>query len=335
MELNYPKIVCVGSNIESKIVLKRFIDNKIKISGLVSLPLESAENVSDFADITELAKREEIEVIITKDINCTKTLEKIRNLKPDFIFVLGWSQIFKKDLLSIPKSFVVGSHPSPLPLRKGRAPLPWAILGGYKENAVTLFEMSTKIDEGKILIQKFYKIPDDINVTKLYEINSKKLAESFHELYKNIVNGSITYKKSINNKEESFRGKRIPEDGFLEFNHSAKYLHNLISAITHPYPGSYFYYGKNIIHCFSSNPYSGPERVGVIGQIVGKTKSGIIVYTNEGCIELQELFMNGKPVGTNIFTTGEVLNYRLHDQIYSLKKQIDYLESKIIAMEDK
>jgi methionyl-tRNA formyltransferase len=332
MELEKPRIVCVGSNIESFEVIKFFKKNNVKVTGLVCLPKRLATNISDYFDMKD-AVDDNTKIIFTEDINNKKTINSIKKLKPQYIFVLGWSQLFKKELLSIPTAFVVGSHPTPLPLRKGRAPLPWTILGDFTESAVTLFKMTPKIDDGDILIQKYFKIPKNTDVSELYKLSSRKLAESFYELYQNIISNKVRFKKPSKTSKESFRGKRVPEDGFLDFNLASKYLHKLIRAITYPFPGSYFYHGDTPVRCFKSRIYDGPERLGVVGQIVGKTKEGIIVHTSSGAIELEELFIDDKSINNKSFKTGEVLNYRIHDEINSLKKYISYLEKRISALE--
>ena len=117
---------------------------------------------------------------------------------PDYIFVLGWSQIFKENLLSIPNEFIVGSHPSPLPEGRGRAPVPWTIIQEKKESAITLFKMSKGVDSGEILVQKYFEVPTNSYASELYNVVAENLRDAFSEIYDNIISNKIEFKKRRN-----------------------------------------------------------------------------------------------------------------------------------------
>ena len=120
---------------ESDVALRGLIKNKVNVVSLVTLPSKESIGVSDYIDLHPLCESNDIKTIDTKDINSVETCTQIKNEEPDYIFVLGWSQIFKEELLNIPNEFVVGSHPSPLPDGRGRAPVPWTIIQEKKKSA--------------------------------------------------------------------------------------------------------------------------------------------------------------------------------------------------------
>ena len=39
-------------------------------------------------------------------------------------------------------------------------------------------------------------------------------------------------------------GRRRPEDGLIDWSKSAREIHNLVRAVTRPYPGAFFYNGN-------------------------------------------------------------------------------------------
>ena len=71
---------------------------------------------------------------------------------------MGWSQLLKNDILTIPEFGVIGSHPTQLPKYRGRAPIPWTILKKLKHSALTFFFIEEGIDNGDILDQKIFEI---------------------------------------------------------------------------------------------------------------------------------------------------------------------------------
>ena len=95
MDLN---IWCIGSNIESYECLKRFEEEGLYISGLITLPTNSHYLASDYYDLESWWKLRGRDIIITTDVNSDDTILKIRKAKVDVLLTLGWSQIFKKQL---------------------------------------------------------------------------------------------------------------------------------------------------------------------------------------------------------------------------------------------
>lgn len=319
------KVVCLGANLESKIALERLVSNGAEIVGLVTLPSGNSSGVSDYFDLHDYAKSNEIFVIDTIDINSKETVASIKNLNADYLFVLGWSQLLKKSVLNSVKKFVVGSHPTPLPTRRGRAPIPWTILEEASASAVTLFRMSEKIDDGPILIQAPFYIDDNSYAMDVYLKAAEALAFSFYELYCKLNSNQIV---AINEPTQaaSYRGKRTPQDGFIDFSLSGADINRLIRAVSEPFPGAYFYYDDKRIVVWRCSPYEGYERIGPVGQIQTKHDGGIIVRAADCCVRLYNFESDGLNYSVDNFKVGEVLNFRLCDEVYELRKRILYLE---------
>ena len=68
--------MCVGSNLESRVVLEGLIATGAKIVGLVTLP-EGSPAVSDYVDLHPLCEEHGIETIDTANINGRSTIEAI------------------------------------------------------------------------------------------------------------------------------------------------------------------------------------------------------------------------------------------------------------------
>ena len=67
---------------------------------------------------------------------------------------VGWSQILKKNILSIPNKYCIGFHPTKLPHNKGKHPLIWSIINDLKVSSTSFFIMNNKIDDGDLISQK-------------------------------------------------------------------------------------------------------------------------------------------------------------------------------------
>ncbi|MCB1198954.1 MAG: hypothetical protein KDK51_11315, partial [Deltaproteobacteria bacterium] len=100
--------------------------------------------------------------------NINNHVDEIRILKPDFIWSLGWQQIFKKELLTICPC--IGIHESLLPEGAGPVPIANAILHDRPVTGITLFHIDQGMDTGPIIGQlKGTLDPRKVTSTQLYK----------------------------------------------------------------------------------------------------------------------------------------------------------------------
>ena len=316
------KICCIGSNLESFECLKYLIEHDCQIHTLITLPSGQNKNVSDYYDLHDFCKTHDIEVLDTTNVNTERTVRELKALKLDYLFTLGWSQIFGEDFINCFSKFVVGTHPSKLPYGRGRAPLPWTILEGLKTSAVSFFKIDSGVDTGSLIFQRNFDIPPRTYVKNLYSEVAKQLGFGFHEIYKTIANGEkITF---YNQNEESvtIRGKRTPSDGFIEFNSSIDYIEKLIRAVSEPYPGAYCYYKNQKIIFWEVEFEKEIKYSGTLRQILHKQNDGILVQFSDGVLWLKKACdEKGNPFDLKFFRIGDKLGYNLQDEIFNLKNK--------------
>lgn len=325
------RVVCLGSNLESRISLEHLIAQSVNVVGLITLPIGESGAVSDYVDLHPLAESAGIPVIDTVDINASATVDALKELRADYLFVLGWSQLLRSEVICAVAGFVVGSHPTPLPQRRGRAPIPWTILEGSTESAVTLFQMSEKVDDGPILIQTPFKIPSRATAMDVYISAAEALSASFVKLYRALCAGDqLGHPQRI--EESSYRGKRTPQDGYIDFNKPVSDIDRIVRAVSKPFPGAYFYYHDEKVIAWHSSPYDGPERVGISGQILAKNEKGIVVRVKDGCVVLGDLESGGRQLSNADFKLGETLNYRINDELFELRDRVARLERLVVEL---
>lgn len=316
------KIFCIGSNIESYECLKYLVANNCEIDTLITLPGGQNKNVSDYRDLHFFCEEHGINTIDTTNVNSEETVTEIQKHSPDYLFTLGWSQIFRIDFINCFSKFVVGTHPSKLPHGRGRAPLPWTILEDLRSSAVSFFKIDTGVDTGGLIFQRDFDIPPRTYVKDLYAMVGRELSHGFYEIYKSIAsNTAITFSK----QEESgvtVRGKRTPSDGLIEFYHKCKSVEKLIRAVGEPYPGTYSYYKDQKITFWEVEFDSKSIYFGTLGQIHKKGENGILVQFEDGNLWLNKpTGEDGEPISLKFFRVGDKLGYSLQDEIYNLKRQ--------------
>lgn len=100
--------------------------------------------------------------------NINDYLSEMKELEPDFIWSLGWQQMYRKKMFNICP--IIGIHESLLPEGAGAVPIANAILYNKERTGVTLFELDEGMDTGNIIGQlKGLLNPQETTSTKLYE----------------------------------------------------------------------------------------------------------------------------------------------------------------------
>lgn len=279
---------CIGSNIESYECLKKFEEEGLNISGLITLPANSNHLASDYYDLESWWKLKGKDIIVTKDVNSDETILEIRKAKVDVLLTLGWSQIFKKELLS-EIDLVIGSHPTKLPRGKGRAPLPWTLLNGLSHSAVSFFVIDEGVDSGPLILQKEFDFDSNIYVGELYKLVSLYLASGFVEIFRKISNRESLATIEQDTRMESFYAKRRPSDGLLNFNQDSMVVQRIVRALSHPYPGAYTFYRGQLIKVFKATHVDLGEFSALPGQILFQDPEGLVVQCENGQVLLADI----------------------------------------------
>lgn len=168
--------------------------------------------------------------------------EKLIELKPDFLLVVSFGQIIKKDILEIPKIGTVNIHASLLPKYRGASPIQEAILNKETSTGITWMLMNEKMDEGAVITQKTLQISDE----DTYETLSEKLAElSKKYTGETLLNFSMSKTSTPQENVKAIYCKKIKkDDGFIDLKkESAQQIIRKIRAYN-IWPGCYIIWGK-------------------------------------------------------------------------------------------
>jgi methionyl-tRNA formyltransferase len=119
--------------------------------------LEAVRRVSGrgrFRSVPALARAHGVPVLRPLDVNDPAFLEDLRALAPDLVVSVSCPQIFRSDLLSLPRLGCVNVHSALLPEHRGILPTFWAMAEGERETGVTVHFMSPGIDGGEIIARR-------------------------------------------------------------------------------------------------------------------------------------------------------------------------------------
>ncbi len=281
------KILFIGCVKSSEIFLKKLIENRADIVGVVTKS-ESRFN-ADFVDLGEICRQNDIDYLYVKNANDTIAKEYMKSKDSDLIFCLGWSQLLDEEVLDIPRLGCIGFHPAALPFNKGRHPLIWALALGLEETASTLFLMDAKADTGKIVSQKSVKIAYEDDAGSLYDKVMETAVSQLVEVIRDFESGSVNLISHLPDEGNSWR-KRGKEDGKIDWRMSSKNIYNLVRALTRPYVGAHFLYDNDEYKVWKVREvfvkgYENIEPGKVVKVISG---NNFIVKTGDNLIEILE-----------------------------------------------
>jgi methionyl-tRNA formyltransferase len=259
-----------------------------EIVGIVTLPGPNDPNRSGQCSFDEVAARHDAALIETSDINALDTLNAVRKLEPELVFVVGWSQLVHDPFIATAREGVFGMHPTLLPRHRGRAPIPWAILTGLARTGVTLFEIvDATADSGAIVGQVVVEIAPDETATTLFA----RLADAHVELTREFVPQLIARTAPRLPQDPSRASswpKRVPSDGIIDWETRAPYLHDWVRAQTRPYPGAFTFLGDDKVIVWGARAVELSD-VAPAGTIVDLRSDGPVVACGEGGLLLEEI----------------------------------------------
>jgi methionyl-tRNA formyltransferase len=329
-----PKIVLAGSVNSSWLTLHALLRHRMHVAGVLGLSAAKSAAVSGYTRMDALAKESGIPYVEFDDLNAAGIVETVRQWAPDVFFIVGLSQMVKKDLLAIPRLGCVGFHPTRLPEARGRAPVAWMALEG-RSGAATFFRMNERADAGPILVQEPFSVEEtdySDDVVRKLEAAMDAALDRWLPRLKNGEWNAVPQDEA----KATFYGKRTPEDGVIQWEWSAKKIHALIRAASHPYPGAYtFVEGRKLIVWRAELEMSLPHR-GVVGRILRSDPArGWLVQTGEGLLWLTQTEFESKENGEQPpkVRIGTLLGFDSTNEIIILRQRINELEKRVAELE--
>ncbi len=262
------KAILVGSVAGSSVtMLNAMIETGFPLDFVFGLDEAYAASVSGYAPIHKIAQEHGIPSKSFRKISDEENIEIMREINPDYIFVIGLSQLIPQHIIDIAKVGVVGFHPTPLPKFRGRAALVWQILLGIQNTKCSLFFIDEGMDSGDILGQEEYIIEESDYVSDVSKKLNTALKPLAQRVLKGLIDGTLIPQKQ-NEDEATYLLARRPEDGEIDWQKPAKDVYRLIRAVSKPYPGAFgMYDGLHKIVIWRAEVIQNRQYIGIPGQI--------------------------------------------------------------------
>jgi len=193
--------------------------------------------------LDDFCTRNDIPLIKSRNVNDAAVVEAVKAAGIDWLFIIGWSQIAHEEILAAPTRGVLGMHPSLLPVGRGRAAIPWAILKGLEQTGVTLFKLGEGVDTGDIVAQQVIPIDRTTDAGALYQAVDRAHVSLMRTAFPDLAAGRLAARPQ-DDRLATYWPKRTAEDGAIDLQGSVQEAERLVRAVTRPYPGAFYFDGE-------------------------------------------------------------------------------------------
>ena len=242
--------------------------------------------------IKQYATEHNIKVLQPKSIRKEQDIiEELRTLAPDFFVTFAFGQILSQEVLDIPKYETINLHVSLLPKYRGANPIQRAIINGDTQTGICTMITELGLDCGDICMTQPIEITPNMNCVELFDICATCSPNLLADTLKGLVEGKIHPVKQCEDGV-CFADKLQKEECKIDWNNSAKTIHNLVRGV-YKCPGAFFDYKGKIIKVMETEPLD--ENIdGKTGEFVRISKNGIDVKTSDGILRLIKVKPEGK-----------------------------------------
>ena len=235
-------------------------------------------------NIIEFCEQNKLRVFVGNPRN-GRAKEFIAKNECEILISINYLFLIEQDIINLSKGLTFNIHGSLLPKYRGRTPHVWAIINDEKFTGITAHIIDEGCDTGDILEQIKISIePNDTgdNILTKYESNYLPLIEKVIDSFNQ---GKLKPKKQ-DPKKATYYGKRIPDDGLINWNWQKERIYNWIRAQAHPYPGAFtFLHGKKITIDEISYSDDGYEYKQPNGMVLNSHP--LIIKTPNGAVEIK------------------------------------------------
>ncbi len=272
------------------------------IVGVVTVPDRPAGRGKkmQMSDVKKYALENNLAILTPLKLKDPGFLAELEALNADLQIVVAF-RMLPMVVWDMPPQGTFNLHGSLLPQYRGAAPINHAIINGETETGVTTFFLDHEIDTGKIIEQRTCVINEDDSAGMVHDRLMLLGANLVVDTVELIAKGSINVKAQedlIEGQVIKHAPKIFKEDGLIVWDNSADIIFNKVRGLS-PYPASWtwlegFPDGKKLsmkIYAVSKTDLKSDLPA---GKLTLKDRKNLYVHTQDYCLEVSELQLQGK-----------------------------------------
>ena len=318
------KVAVIGGVRSTEVLIRKLHDHGFAELRVWGYAPADPRIVSGWADLGALCKG--LGIAYQPFVKLAQCEDDLRRFEPDLLFAVGLSQILSPALLAIAATETIGFHPTALPRGRGRAAIAWIVLDGCP-GAATFFGIREGVDDGPIYAQRPFAVDADDDASTVEARLLQAEDELLDEWLPAVAAGKLTPAEQ-DETAATWYGRRLPEDGWIDWAMPAESVLKLIRASTRPHPGALTAAGAIPVTIWSAQTDPRPEK-GVAGRILQVDgDQQFTIQTGSGLLRVTKWSAEqqwGPKVGAR-------LGYGADAEIFQLRARCSELERAVAAL---
>jgi len=209
------------------------VETPCELIGVVDVPPSKRTSTnpatSDFPGFVEVARRQGTPFFEPADPNLPEFVTAMSYLSPALFIAVGYTNLFRKQLLSVPQILAVNFHASLLPAYRGKHPVFWALRNSERWSGLTVHVMDTGLDTGDILYQVRVRTRKHDSVATLYERITAQSVQLVGQLIEDAEKGTLRRTPQLESEASYYSS--VHEDDFrLDWSREAEQLRRWIQT---------------------------------------------------------------------------------------------------------
>ncbi len=250
----YGEVGCAG--------LEFLLANGERIVGVVTHRDDPKEK-RWYRSLADRAKEAGVPVSYGEDHDPFGLADLARRSEPDILLSFYYRNMIPTEVLAIPSKGALNLHGSLLPRLRGRAPINWALVECEERTGVTLHHMVKAPDAGDIVAQRGWEISSSDTAKTLFDRAVAETQILLAEVWPQVVRGTAP-RIPQDPAKATYRGRRRPEDGRIDWTQTTKRIDGLVRAVTDPFPGAFTFLGGRKLLVWAGRPAIGRGEPGTV-----------------------------------------------------------------------
>jgi methionyl-tRNA formyltransferase len=248
-----------------------------------------------FQDLHHFGEQQRIPVTVTN--GAADLLAAIRASEPELAIVCGWYSMIGSDIRHSVRRGFIGVHNSLLPRYRGAAPLVWAMLHGEREVGVSMYTLTSGMDDGDIWAQTSTPVGADEYIGDVLARVEDACAQMIRRVYPKIVDGEMTPVPQ-DATSATYGTRRTRDHGRIQWHEPDDRIYRWIRAQSRPYPGAFTTCNGRRLTIWRAHPFASLY-YGRPGEVVrGPAGETMVICGNDRALVIDEIQIEDGPPGT-------------------------------------
>ena len=284
------RVVFMGTPDIAATCLKKILADGFEVVGVYTQPDRPKGRGMKmvFSPVKEVALAHDLPVFQPESFRQEETVQQLRDLKPDICAVVAYGRILPQKVLDVPTFGCINIHASILPQYRGSAPYQWAVLDGQKETGVSAMYLVREMDAGDVIEISKTPIGENETAGELLDRLAVLGAELLSKTLTRFTQGPVPATPQDPAKV-SFAPMLEKTMCPIDWTKSAQQVHDHVRGL-HPWPVATMQLQGKLFKVHQTRVVPGS---GQPGQILGLTKTGLVMACGQGAVEIRSLQAEG------------------------------------------